>query len=208
MRKTNMIKKGNKVQYMLLAGAVVFVGSSVAMPGVYAATDTKNTIINASVGSSISMTTSATVALAITPTASGSATSASDTVSVSTNNTAGYTLQLANNDATTNLASGGNNIAATAGTFAAPAAMGANRWGFRVDGVGTFGAGPTSAQTNAASLSGTWAGVPASGSPVTLKTTAVTATNDTTTVWYGAFVNSSTPNGTYTDTVTYTATTN
>lgn len=189
-------------------GVVGVVGVVLAPAAVFAATDSANTTINASVAATISISTSSTVTLNITPTGSGSASSSSDTVTVSTNRSSGYNLKLADADATVTLDNGGNSIAAASGTFASPAALGNNTWGYRVDNAGTFGAGPTSAQTNQASLSGTWAAVPASGSPATLKTTATTATNDTTTVWYGAKVDTSKPDGTYTDTVTYTATTN
>lgn len=191
----------------VLASLTAFIGASVLMPTAFAASDSKDTTINAIIGSSISLTTSTTVNLNITPTASGSATSAMDSVKVSTNNTAGYNLQLADKDATVTLTKGVDTIAATSGTFAAPAAMGANSWGWRVDGAGTFGAGVTTAQNNAASLTGTWAAMPASGSPVTIASTSATAVNEETKVWYGAFIDSSKPNGTYTDVVTYTATT-
>lgn len=184
------------------------VGVVLAPAAVFAATDSANTTINASVAPTISISTSSTVTLNITPTSAGSASSSSDTVTVSTNRSSGYNLKLADSDATVTLDNGVNSIAAASGTFASPAALGNNTWGYRVDGAGSFGAGPTIAQTNQASLSGTWAAVPASGSPATLKTTATTATNDTTTVWYGAKVDTSKPDGTYTDTVTYTATTN
>lgn len=173
-----------------------------------AATQTASTTINATVNSVISMSTSTTVAINLTPTAGGVVTSAADTVSVSTNNAAGYTLTLADGDATTNLVSGGNTIGAHSGTQASPTALAANTWGYRVVNVGGFGASAYSAETNNGSSSSTWAGVPASGSPNTLKTTAATASGDATTVWYGVKVNTSKPNGTYTDTVTYTATTN
>lgn len=173
-----------------------------------AAADTSSTTINATVGSVISISSGATVSLSLTPTAGGVVSSASNTVSVSTNNSSGYTLTLANSDATTNLVSGGNTIAAHSGTQASPTALAANTWGYRVVGVGGFGAGAYSAETNNGSSSSTWAGVPATSSPVTLKTTATTASNDTTTVWYGVRANSTKVGGTYTDTVTYTATTN
>lgn len=189
--------------------SLVAVAGTVLIPAAaFAASTTANTIINANVAAVISMTTSGTVNLAITPTGSGSATSASDTVSVSTNRSAGYNLKVADADATVTLTNGGSTIAAASGSFATPAALGNNTWGWRVDSAGTFGAGPTSAQTNVASLSGTWAAMPASGSPATIKTTATTATNDTTTVWYGAMADTTRVDGTYTDTVTYTATTN
>lgn len=175
---------------------------------VSAAVDTDNTTINATIAPVISMTTSGTVAIGITPTPSGAATSASDTVSVSTNNTAGYNLTLSDSDTNTNLVNGGNNIAAHAGTFASPSTLANNSWGYRVDSAGTFGAGPTAAETNQADLAETWAGVPSSAAPQQLKSTGATATNDQTIVWYGVKVDTSKPNGVYTDQVTYTATTN
>lgn len=173
-----------------------------------AATDTKSTTVNVTIGSAISMSTSGTVALAVTPTGVGAASSASDTVTVATNNATGYNLTLADSDATTTLVNGVNTIPAHAGTFAAPTTLANNTWGYRVDGAGGFLTGPTSAQTNQANLTGTWAGVPASGAPQQLKTTSATSAGDVTTVWYGTKVDSTKANGVYTDAVTYTATTN
>ncbi|RYX79474.1 hypothetical protein EON76_02030 [bacterium] len=175
---------------------------------VSAASTTGSTTINATLASLISITTSTTVALAVTPTASGSATSSSDSVNVTTNNATGYTLSLADTDTNTALVSGGNTIAAHAGTFASPTTLANNTWGYRVDGVGTFGAGPTAAQPNVANLSGTWAGVPSSASAQQLKTTATNNTGDATTVFYGVKADTTKPSGTYTDSVTYTAITN
>ena len=173
-----------------------------------AATANANTTITATVNSVITMTTSGSVAISLTPTAGGVVSSNSDTVTISTNNTAGYFLTLADSDATTSLVSGANTIVAHTGTFAAPTALANNRWGYRLDSAGGFGAGPTSAETNNAASTTTWAGVPASGSAQTLKTTATTASGDVTTVWYGVKATSAQPNGAYADTVTYTATTN
>ena len=87
--------------------------------------------------------------------------------------------------------------------------MATNTWGYRVDSLGGFGSGPTSSQ-NSAAISGSikFAAVPATASPNTLKTTSGTASNDTTTVWYGVAADTSQPSGTYTDSVTYTATAN
>lgn len=188
--------------FMAVAGTVLIPAAA------FAAVDTKSTTINAVVASVISMTTSGTVTINITPTGSGSASSASDTVTVSTNRSSGYNLKIADSDTTLALENGANTIGAASGSYASPAALGNNTWGWRIDGSGTFGAGPTTAQTNQASLSGSWAAIPSSASPVTVKTTATTATNDTTTVWYGAMADTSKVDGTYTDTVTYTATTN
>lgn len=172
-----------------------------------AATQTSNTTINATVNEVISISTSGTVTLNLTPTSGGVVSSASDTVTVSTNRTNGYTLSLKNADTTTSLVSGGNTITAHTGTPGTPSALTNGTWGFAVAGAPFDGS--YSAETNNGSSTTTWAGVPSSsGTAATLKTTGATATNDTTTVWYAVKANSSQPNGTYTDTVTYTATTN
>jgi hypothetical protein len=77
-----------------------------------------------------------------------------------------------------------------------------------VDGIGGFGAAVTTAISSAVIGTIKFAPVPATASPDTLKTTATTATNDTTTVWYGIAVNTTAQPGTYTNSVTYTATAN
>ena len=199
-----LIRKNQKV---LLAAAML--AGVVALPTAAGAATTSTTI-NSAISSVISVFTSnGTVTANVTPTGAGAQTIASDTLTVSTNNSLGYTLQIADSDATTTLVSGSDTIAASTGTQASPVAQSANTWGYRVDGVGGFGAGPTSGQSSAA-ISGTikFAGMPATGSPNTIKTTSSTASNDTTTVWYGVAANTSQPTGTYSDSVTYTATAN
>ena len=173
-----------------------------------AATQTANTTINATVNEVISMTTSGTVALNLTPTVGGVVSSASDTITVSTNRTTGYNLKLSASDATANLTSGSNTITPHAGTFAAPTALANGTWGYRIVNAGGFGATAYSAESNNGTSTSTWAGVPTNASSQTVKTTSSTATNDVTTVWYAAKVTASQPNGVYTDTITYTATTN
>ncbi|HUC88027.1 MAG TPA: hypothetical protein VMR95_02675 [Candidatus Binatia bacterium] len=171
---------------------------------------TANTTISSVISPVLSLfTTDGTVDVNVTPTGSGAQTIASDTVTVSTNDSSGYTLQLAESSSTTTLTSGSNTVPASSGTQTTPVVMAVNTWGYRVDSLGGFGAGTTSAQSNAA-ISGSikFAGVPASGSPNTLVDTSGTASNATTTVWYGVAANTSQPTGTYTNTVTYTATTN
>ena len=168
---------------------------------------TTSTTVSSAISAVITLlTSSGTVTLDSIPTGGGVQTIASDTVTVSTNDSAGYVLKLNETAAASALTSGGNTIPATAGTFATPIAEAVNTWGYRVDNLGTFGAGPTSPVLNTA-ISGTvkFAAVPATASPQTLKTTAVTASNDTTTVWYGVAVSTATPSGTYTNSVTYTA---
>lgn len=188
------------------SGAIAVVGA-VAAP-VVASAATANTTINATLGTSISVSTSTTVSVSLTPTSGGVVSSNSDSVSVSTNDTLGYTLTLADSDTNTNLVSGSNNIAAHGGTQASPTALASNTWGYRIVSVGGFGGTAYSAETNNGSSTSTWAGVPSSAAPNTIKTTSTTASNDATTVWYGVNANSSQPNGTYSDTITYTATAN
>lgn len=191
----------------LLLGVAAVVGTIAPLT---AFADTTGTTISSAIGSTIGVLSSnGTVNINAIPTSGGVQTTASDTVTVSTNNSAGYTLKLGETIADSTLKSGSNSIAATTGTFASPLALTANTWGYRVDGAGAgFGAGPTTAGSNTAIGAVKYAKVPATASPDTLKTTATIANTDTTTVWYSVAVNNSTPSGTYTNAVTYTATTN
>ena len=196
-------------QFVLLSGASLFIMSLMVAAFVVPA-GAVTTSVNSSIGSIISLfNSSGTVTINATPTAGGVQTIANDTVTVSTNDAAGYTLKLAETTATATLTSGSNTIAASSGNQATPVVQAVNTWGYRVDGIGGFGAGPTSSANNAA-ISGSikFAAVPATASPDTIKTTATTATNDTTSVWYGVAVNTSTPSGSYTNSVTYTAVAN
>lgn len=159
---------------------------------------------------SITLSSSGAVTLDITPTQSGSCSIASDTVSVLTDSTSGYSVQLTASSTDTNLVNGVSTIATSSGTAASPAILNASAWGWRIDGYSGFGAGPTNAQVNiTAPLSG-FAGVPPSnGTPAIIQTSG-TAANPAvnTTVWYGLCADTSVLNGTYTTQVTYTATAN
>jgi L,D-peptidoglycan transpeptidase YkuD (ErfK/YbiS/YcfS/YnhG family) len=174
-----------------------------------ASATTATTTISSTISPVISLLSSnGTVNLNATPATGGVQTIASDTVTVSTNDSAGYTLTLGETTSATALTSGGNTIAASSGSQASPVAETASSWGYRVDSLGGFGAGPTSAASNQAISSTKFAAIPASGSPNTLVTTSSTASGATTTVWYGLAVNTSVPSGTYSNSVTYTATAN
>jgi fibronectin type 3 domain-containing protein len=164
--------------------------------------------INVVVTPTITLTSNGTVNLNAIPTGNGVQTIASDSVSVSTNDGSGYTLQLNETNGSTTLTSGSNTIPATTGTKSSPVAETAESWGYRVDSIGGFGSGPTTSLSNQPIGSLTFAAVPASTSPDTIKTTATTANNDTTNVWYGIAVDTSVPSGTYTNSVTYTAVAN
>lgn len=194
-----------KLMLGVLAGSVIMIG----VPAVASAL-TATTTISSNVSAVLSVLSSnGTVNVNVTPTGTGAQTISSDTVTVSTNDSSGYTLQLAETGAGSAMTSAGNSIPASSGSQTTPVAMAANTWGYRVDGVGGFGAGPTTAQ-NSTAISGTikFAAVPATASPNTLKATAGTASNDTTTIWYGVAANTSQPSGTYTNSVTYTAVAN
>jgi hypothetical protein len=156
---------------------------------------------------SITLTSSTSIAANITPSGSTKCSVVKDDVSVRTGSSTGYTLQLSDTDTNTNLVrTGGGTIAATSGTRNVSTVLSANTWGYRVDGVGSFGAGPTSAATNASIPTSTYAGVPVYGSSDSIATTATAASVAVITpVWYGICSNTSIPAGTYTDTVLYTA---
>lgn len=168
-----------------------------------------STTVSSTLSAVISVfTSSGTVNINAIPTAAGVQTISNDVITVSTNDAAGYTLKIGETGAGNTLVSGGNSIAASAGTFASPIAQTTNSWGYRVDGVGGFGAGPTSGVSNTTIGAIKFAAVPATASPDTIKTTATTASNDTTSIWYGIAVNTTAPTGTYTNSVTYTAVAN
>jgi hypothetical protein len=159
---------------------------------------------------SISISSDSNVALNITPTASGGCTIQKDAVSVLTSNSSGYTLTLTDSSTNTALLSGASSISATSATQASPAALTVNHWGYRVDGVGGFGSGPTTAQTNVGIGSTLFAGLPASNATTSTIASTSTAASPAvvTNVWYGVCANTAVTSGTYTSQVTYTAVTN
>lgn len=156
---------------------------------------------------SITIGSSGSLSLNVTPTTSGSCTIQKDVVSVLTDDANGYSLTL--NDSTTDVAliDGASSISATSGTFASPVALVANSWGYRVDSLGSFGAGPTTAQSNVAIGSTTFATLePSTSSPdILADTSSVADPAVTTNVWYGVCANSSVTSGSYSSQVTYTA---
>ncbi len=202
-----------KQKIKLAAWALVAVAIAAAPVGVSAVSNTSSTTINATVNPVISISSGPTVAISLTPTTGGVVSSASDTVSVSTNKTNGYTLTMKDADTSANLVSGSDNITPF-GSTTTPGALTNGTWGWAVAsgttgvGISGFDASYSTESDNASSAS-KWVGVPlSSGSASTIKSTSTTASGDATTVWYAARVNTSQPTGTYTDTVTYTATTN
>ncbi len=159
---------------------------------------------------SISIMTGGTVALSATPTSSGVYTIASDSVTVDTLASTGYTLSVKDSDTVTSLENGANTIAASSASPASPGVLAPNTWGWRIDGTAGFGAGPTTAQSSVASNSLTFAGIVASNQTAqTMKTTSSAANPpDVTSVWYGVRVDTAKPAGTYSTQVVYTAVAN
>lgn len=159
----------------------------------------------------ITMSSSGTISVNVTPSSSGTKCSiAKDTVTVTTSATVGYNLKLIDANTSNVLNAGSNNINATTGTYATPVVLANNTWGYRVDGSGTFGAGPTSVLTNGAVPSLTFASVKlSSGTADTIVTTSTAASSGSiTNVWYGLCATTAVPSATYSDSVVYTALTN
>ncbi len=191
-------------KYTVASAGVVSVFVLAAAPFFVASALTDTSTITATVNSVISVSSADTVSFSVTPTASGALSSDSDVVTVSTNATAGYTLSISSSDATVTMVNGNSDtIAASSNPYATPAALENNRWGYAVPG-GNFDAS-YAAETNVEGSATKWSGMPALGSLQQIKTTASTATNDTTTIWYAVEATTAQPNGAYTEVVTYTA---
>lgn len=208
------MKQQLKQRLYTVAALAGVVGVALAPLAVSAASDTSNTTITATIGSTISITSqnANAVGFSITPVSGGSQSSASDVVRINTNNATGYTLAVRDTDSNLELSDGTNDINAHTGTIATPTALANNTWGFALPtasmtGVTNgFDASYTPALDNEPSSSSVWAGMTASDQ--NLRVTSSTATNDDVTIWYSAKADTTKPNGAYTNTVVYTATTN
>jgi hypothetical protein len=157
----------------------------------------------------ITLSGGSTANVGVLPSGSGKCTVQNNVISVLTDSPGGYSLTMTTST-TNNALTGPSSITATSGTTGSPITLAMNTWGYRVDGLGGFGAGPTNAQTNGSTPSVTFAAVPASNqSPVQIASTASAANPAVnTTVWYGVCANASLTAGNYAATVTYTAVTN
>jgi hypothetical protein len=159
---------------------------------------------------SLTISSNGTLSINVTPAPGGACSTQDDTVSVLTDDPSGYTLSLTNSNTNTALLNGLAAINSTTATQASPATLVANQWGYRVDGVGGFGVGPTTAQTNVSPDSILFAGVPASNAnPDTIASTSGAADPAVNTyVWYSVCTGTTIASGTYTTQITYTAITN
>lgn len=157
---------------------------------------------------SISLTTTGTLNISLTPTESSVYSVQKDALTVTTSNPVGYNVTLESGSATsTALASGANELPASSGTPSSPLQLAKNTWGYRLDSQANFGAGPTSSQTNAASSSLSFAGVPPHGASQSIfsSSTNSAADGDPISVWYGVRADASIPAGSYQQTIIYTA---
>ncbi len=196
--RNELFKRLAATGVMLAVGLLVIPGS------VNASTKNTETVTGAAADISITMSTSGSVALpGLTPAERAVTSSASDTVSVSTNNSAGYTLLLADKDATSALTSADSIISAHAASGSAPTALATNAWGYALAG-GLFDASYSTLNSSASSAA-RFAGVPASGAASVIKTTSAAEMRAKTTVWYAVKVDANKAAGIYKDTVTYTA---
>lgn len=197
---------------VLVALAIVGVGS---MPTYADTTDTAvyggGSYGNCDFGAcSLTLSSGGTTNINVVPTPTGACTVQSDTISVLTNNSAGYSVT-ATTSTTNNAMTGASGaITASGGSSAVPAALTSNTWGYRVDNLSGFGAGPTSAQSNGSVPSVFFAAIPPSNQAGTVIASSSIAANPAvqTTVWYGVCANTTTASGAYAVSVTYTAVTN
>lgn len=202
---------------LILIFALVFVSLAViTAPAVRADTTDSTVYGSGNYGScdygscTITLTSGGSTTLNVAPTPSGVCTVQSDTASVLTDSTDGYSLTMTTSTTNNAMTSSSGSIDASSGTAGSPATLAANTWGYRVDGLAGFGAGPTSAQNNGSTPSVTFAGVPPSnvaGTQVASSSGPANPAVDTT-IWYGLCADSSVPADTYSVTVTYTAVTN
>ena len=201
-KRSNMT---TKIKAILGLGLVAGIGVGLMPLTSYAATD--STVVNVIIDEQITLSASDTINVLldsnqvsneILGVGVGSAV-------VNTNNAAGYTLTLsmAAAAADQNLNGTGTAVGSSftpvSGTFAAPAALTPGTWGFNV--------AASNAPTDVAAVT-TFGAVPAFASPVTISSSTGPIANSSTTVVVGAMPTSTLPAGTYTNTITFTATTN
>jgi len=195
---------------LISAGALVIIGLTGSILPVHALNYGSGTYGTCQYNScGISVTSSGSVTLDVAPSAGTKCTVASDTVSVLTDSSTGYTLQINDNDTDNRLngAVHGSNISASSGSAGTPATLAGNSWGYRVDATSGFGAGPTNSQSSGSVPSLTFAAVPvSSGSPDTIASSSSAADPAVNTqVWYGVCVDTSLVSDSYTDSLVYTA---
>ena len=154
----------------------------------------------------ITLTAPSTVDINVTPMGGARMSSSSHEVIVSTNGVLGYQLTLSSATSDRDLTKGSSKIIPSTGTQVTPTNLIGSSWGYRVNGIGGFGAS-TTAETNTTTSSYTWSGIPVLASPEIIRIQTSAVSNQSTTIWYGINVATDQSSGTYSGTVTYTAVT-
>ena len=208
MKIIRILKLKFVASFLLIIG-VLFGGATIVSAAT--ATDTISSVIS----QVISITTgTGTVNLPITPTGGGVQTIGSDTVSVSSNDAAGYSLTIASANACTTLFTGTCatpllTIPASSGTAAGPVIQSVNTWGYCATGTYVPSALSTSCPSATASnqtISATnkFAGITTSGA--TIGSNSGVVASNTTTVYFAVAANTTQGAGTYGSSVVYTLT--
>jgi hypothetical protein len=209
MKKTKKQQKRlsrGEIKLAVLPFALLGVLIAVIPLGVPKAANATTTLITSVISPVISFSNSnGTVNLNVTPgAANGNQTTSYDSITILSNDSSGYNVYLSNNSATDGTL--GGVIAASSNS--SPAVLAADTWGYREDGFGSFGAGPTIALTSNPILSSlTYMPVPLSGSPVNIASPSTYTSSATYTIWYSVVAKTDIRSGSYASTVLYTATT-
>ena len=164
---------------------------------------------------SLSLSTPQSTNLSINPSSSGAVGIAENSISVTANSPSGYTLYIATNKGVTDnkiylegatTKDNTNTINATTGTFASPAALDNNSWGYAVANVANF---DTTYDTTSPSADAKFAAMPLYANvdhdttQAIKHKTASAITPETTTVYLGTKANMTLTPGDYTTTLSY-----
>jgi hypothetical protein len=207
MRRLGLIARGAVAIFIVLLLVSSGVRADTTDTAVYGAGDYGG----CSYGScTLTLTSDGATSVDVVPTPAGKCTVQKDAVSVLTNSTTGYTLTAKTSTGNNDMTGASASITASSATPASPTILAMNTWGYRVDNLAGFGAGPTSAQNSGSVPSVAFAAMPASDESPTAIASSSGAANPAqiTDVWYGVCADSSLPSDTYTTTVVYTAVTN
>lgn len=185
------MRKNINLKISIAVGALVL-GVAAFPTAAFAVADTGSTTVNVTVGSQITLGNGSTT-VNINPTL-GSTGTAVQTLTVTTNHAAGYTLSIQMNNASTSLMNGLDAITATS-NGSTPAALQNNTWGWN-------------SSTSSSVAAATFKTIPAQGSPANIASSVTTASAAPVYVTFGAQPTASLASGTYTGSVLYTATTN
>jgi hypothetical protein len=211
-----MSRQKNRLRALIALALSVFCAMYIVQVTTYADTTDSYVYGSGSFGDcdygtcTITLTDTGVPTLTVAPTPAGVCTVQSDTVSVLTDSTTGYSLTMTTSTTNNAMQGASASLAASSGTASVPATLAINTWGYRVDGLAAFGSGPTTAQNSGSVPSVTFAGVPSSSQSATQVAYSTGPANpaQNTKAWYGVCADSSLPADTYSATVVYTAVTN